>query len=129
MTMVAPRPSRRLKDQIVEPAGGDRIEAGGRFVEEQNVGVQRQRPRQTCPFAHAAAEFGRKLVDRVLHADQTEFQPHQAADGGVVDSRVNIRNGSATFSPTVSALHSAPLWNSTPNRRPIAVRRASVPAQ
>ncbi len=44
-------------------------------------------------------------------------------------SFVNICIGRATFSPTVSALHSAALWNSTPKRRPIAVRRASVPAQ
>ena len=76
----------QLKDQIVEPAGGDRVEAGGRLVEEQNVGVEGQRPRQAGPLAHAAAEFGRKLVERVLHPDEAEFQPHQAADRGVVEA-------------------------------------------
>ena len=48
------------------------------------------------------------------------------AFGGKV---VNIRKGRATFSAAVIELHSAPLWNSTPKRRPSAVRRASGAAQ
>src|SRR5271157_4627145 len=38
---------------------------------------------------------------------------------------VNICSGKATFSATVIELHSAPLWNNTPNRRLISARRAS----
>ena len=44
-------------------------------------------------------------------------------------SGVNICSGSATFSATVIELHSAPLWNRMPKRRPISARRAPVVPQ
>src|SRR5580765_8556516 len=44
----------QIEDQLIESSGGDRIEAGGRLVEEQNLGVERQRARETGALAHAA---------------------------------------------------------------------------
>ena len=76
----------KIDDQVVEPARGDRVQSGGRLVEEQDVGIERQRARQARPLAHAAAEFGGQLLDRMLHADQAELEHHQAADCGVVEA-------------------------------------------
>src|SRR5258706_533511 len=36
----------KLLDQRVDAAGGDRIEVGGRFVEKENLRVERERPRE-----------------------------------------------------------------------------------
>ena len=63
-----------LLDQFVELIGGNRIKPGGRFVQEQQFRVQRQRTRQTGAFFHAAGQFGRVFragIGRQSH--QTEF--------------------------------------------------------
>jgi hypothetical protein len=38
-------------DQLMDVASGDRIQAGGRLVEEQHIRVAEQRPRQGDPLA------------------------------------------------------------------------------
>src|ERR1700677_5397591 len=57
-------------DQIVEVPGGDRIEPGRRFVEEQYLRIQSQRAGETDALAHASAQIRG-------HAIATRVQPHQ----------------------------------------------------
>ena len=49
----------QVADQLVEVGGADRVEAGGRLVEEQDLGVERQRARQAGALAHAAGQLAR----------------------------------------------------------------------
>ena len=65
-------------DQIVELARADRVEARGRLVEEQQIGVERQRARQRRPLDHAARQLGGIFVGGVLRqADQRDLQHRQ----------------------------------------------------
>ena len=52
--------------QPVERVGGDRIEPGGGFIEEQQFRIERQGAGQTGALAHAARQFGRILAARVF---------------------------------------------------------------
>ena len=45
-----------LVDQLVDVAGGDRVQAGGRLVEEQHLRVAEQRPGQGDPLAQALGQ-------------------------------------------------------------------------
>src|SRR5688572_28897102 len=49
------------QDQLVDPTRGGRIEAGGRFVEEEDARVEGERARQGRALHHAAGELGGKL--------------------------------------------------------------------
>ena len=69
-----------LEDQVVQPVGGDGIEAGRRLVEEQDIGIECERPRQGSALAHAAGEFGRHLVRRPGQPDQRQLEVHEHAD-------------------------------------------------
>jgi hypothetical protein len=52
-------------DQFVELGGADRIEAGRRFVEENDVGIERERARQRHALDHAAGKLGRIFAAHV----------------------------------------------------------------
>ena len=56
----------QLDGQLVERRRADRVEPGGRLVEEQQFGIERQRPRQAGALPHAARQLGRILAGRVL---------------------------------------------------------------
>ena len=60
VTMKTLEPQRALQgaDQFVELGGADRIEARGRLVEEDDVGIERQRTRQRDALDHAAGQLG-----------------------------------------------------------------------
>src|SRR5262249_719132 len=47
----------RVPDQLVEGAGGYRIEPRRRFVEKHDFRIERQGARQAGPFAHASREL------------------------------------------------------------------------
>ena len=70
----------QLEDQLIEMAGGERIEAGGRLVDDQDVRVKRHRPGQAGPFAHAAAQFGRVEVLEAGQADQGQLEGDDFVD-------------------------------------------------
>ena len=53
-------------DEIVEVAGRDRIEARGRLVEKDDLGIERERARERDALGHAAGKLGREFVGRVL---------------------------------------------------------------
>src|SRR4051794_27740940 len=52
----------QFKDKVAKPARAERVEPRRRFIEEQDVRVQRYGPRQTGALTHAAADFGRVEV-------------------------------------------------------------------
>ena len=65
-------------DQPVERRGADRIEAGGRLVQEQDLRIERERAGETGALAHAAGQLGRELVAGVVRqADQGELERGQ----------------------------------------------------
>jgi len=70
------------QDQPVEVGRSDRIEAGGGFVEKKQLGVERHRPRQPGPFAHAAGEFGGHVVAEAAEVDQFELLFDLSGDFG-----------------------------------------------
>src|SRR6056297_2207260 len=77
-------------DQLIERRRADRIQPGGRFVQKDDIGVKRQRPRQPGPLAHPARQFGGVLVaGRVLQSDHRDLQIGQR----VSDRRVQSVNG------------------------------------
>ncbi|MNO91653.1 hypothetical protein D3C76_832050 [compost metagenome] len=79
------------QDQLIEGGGTNRIEAGGGFVEKQDVRVQRQGPRQCCALDHAAGQGRGVLVRRrQRQAGQGQFHRRQvlgivAAQAGMFD--------------------------------------------
>ena len=54
MTTVKAETLLQPADKPVESGGADRIEAGGGFVEEEDVRIERQGPCEAGTFAHAA---------------------------------------------------------------------------
>ena len=62
-------------DQLVEFRGADRVEARRRLVEEDQLRIERKRPRQRRALDHAARQFRRKFVRRVrLEADELDLE-------------------------------------------------------
>ena len=68
MRMVTPKALAQALDQLVVVGRADRVEAGRRLVEEQQLRVERQRPRQAGALAHAAGKLGGLLVAGVRAA-------------------------------------------------------------
>ena len=56
-----PSASRSSQDQLVEGGGADRVEPGGRLVEEQQLRIERQRAGDAGALAHAAGQLGREF--------------------------------------------------------------------
>ena len=63
-------------DQLVDVAGGDRVQAGGGLVEEQHLRVAEQRPGQGDPLAQP---FGQRAAGIVGPVDQVD-RPQGAVD-------------------------------------------------
>ena len=126
MTTVRPRLCCRPADQPVEVGGADRVEAGGRLVEEQDLRVEGQGAGEPGALAHAAGQLGRIFVAGVdRQADQRELEAGRSAAAARSGRRKRSRSGVWMFSATVSELNSAPSWNSTPWRACSARRAAS----
>ena len=69
-----PEAGLQIADQPVELGSGDRIEAGGRLVEKQDLGIERQRPREPGPLAHSARQLRRELLGGPFgQADQRDL--------------------------------------------------------
>src|SRR5690606_40841816 len=52
------------EDELVEGRCADRVQRGGGFVEEQDVGVERERARERRALDHATREVRGELVAR-----------------------------------------------------------------
>ena len=64
-------------DQIVDDIGHDRIEAGGRLVEEDDLGLAGDCPGEADALLHAARELGGEQIGRLGH----ETDAAQCLDG------------------------------------------------
>ena len=107
------------QDQFVERGRGDRVEPGRRLVEEQQLRIERQRPRQPGALApcrptaptdiwarrRAGARPSRSCSDAI-----------SSSSGGLMYGKYS-RIGTSTFSATVSVENKAPFWNRMPQRR------------
>ena len=67
-------------DQVADVVDPDGVEAGGRFVEEDVVGLRCQGPGNGDPLLHPPGELGRIVVDGVLQPDEAEFFPDDPLD-------------------------------------------------
>ena len=116
MKTVRPRLCCRLADQLVEVGGADRVEARGRLVEEQNLGIERQRPRQ----ARRASSCRRRAPRGTCRRHRAAGRPWRSSGpparrswraqmGVLLERHLDVLG-------TVSELNSAPFWNSTPQR-------------
>ena len=65
-------------DQFVDLSSGNRVEAGGRLVEEQHLRVAEQRPRQRDLLAEALGQGAAGIVRPIGQVDGLE---------GTVDAR------------------------------------------
>ena len=90
----------RLEQQLVDLAGGDRIEAGARLVDEQDVRVERHRPRQAGALLHAAREVRRHLVEVLARGRRRPASACARSRIFASGQSVWRRSGNATFSPT-----------------------------
>src|SRR5258706_4372479 len=64
------------QDEIVDAARGEGIQVGGRLVEEEDAGIERERARERRPLDHAAGELGRKL-EAALGREPRELELHR----------------------------------------------------
>ena len=121
-------PERLLQrpDQRVEVAGGDRIEARGRLVEEHDL-RDRARARGRAPRAWSCRRTARRETcrrRRRVEPDHLELGHRHLVASAPRDRSRYSRIGNCTFCSTVSEENSAPCWNRTPQRRSIARRSA-----
>ncbi len=57
----------QLEQGLLHLGRGDRVEAGGRLVEQQDLGLQRQAAGDAQPLLLPAGEAQRRAVQPVLH--------------------------------------------------------------
>src|SRR5215469_11102231 len=65
----------QVKNEVIESAGGYRIEAGRGLIEEQHLPIERERAGKAGAFFHSAADFRRQQARRVLEPDHRELHP------------------------------------------------------
>jgi hypothetical protein len=97
-TSVAPC-SLPLNEQVVDLASRDRIETCARLVHEQDVGVERHRPRQPRPLPHATREFGRHLVVVAFEPDVGQLCAGPPRGSGGSSSRYDAGAGTRRSLP------------------------------
>ena len=75
--------------QLVERRGADRIKTRGRFVEEQQPWVERQRSCQRCALDHAARQLGRILCRSLRRqTDDAHLQHRQFVERAGIELQV-----------------------------------------
>src|SRR4051794_17240086 len=75
--------------QFVEIAGADRIEAGGRLVQEHQFRIERERARQRHALDHAAGQFrGKTVGDLRLQADHAKLGHHDLVEQPLRDLEI-----------------------------------------
>ena len=62
----------RPVDQIVDVARGDRVEAGGRLVQEEHLRIVEQGPGQTDPLAQPLGQLAADIVGPSGEVDGTQ---------------------------------------------------------
>src|SRR5262249_2939084 len=82
----------QLEDQVVEQARADRVEAGARLVEEEDLGIERHRAREAGALLHAAADLARVVLLEAAQADQRELERRDLADLGRLEIGVGLEH-------------------------------------
>ena len=75
------RPLREVVHQLLAPAD---VEAGGRFVEQDDAGLVHQRPRQEHALSFAGGECGQPVIGERARAEVVEQFEGAGAVGGSV---------------------------------------------
>ena len=110
-TIVAPKTRAKFEDQVVEPARADRIEAGRRLVEEEDIRIERHGARHAGALEHAAADLGRVELLEAREPDERQLQRRRSPGSAVGDSSVNgLQRQRRRSPPSVMELSSAPAW-------------------
>src|SRR5438128_96495 len=73
-------PLARMDDDHVDSLGRDRIQPGGRFVIEHDLGIANDGARKSDALAHAAGQLGRELLFDVVQIDDRELFLHLFQD-------------------------------------------------
>src|SRR5262245_53547174 len=73
----------QLQSQLADRAGGNRIEAGGRLVVEDDLRTSDQRARDAHAPAHPPRKLVRHLVRRVLQVDEPQHAHDDRLDLGL----------------------------------------------
>ena len=121
---VAPSCLTQLDDQLVDHIGHDRVEPGGRLVEEQDLRARARWPGRGRR-ASACRPTARPASASATSAAEPDHGPASAIApwSRVLRGRRRLAGSrpKATFSQTGRLSNSAPPWNSMPN-----LRRSSV---
>ena len=74
-------------DELVELDRRDRVEAGGRLVEEQEIGLEHQGAGDAGALLHAARDFARQVLGERTEPDEVELGLAELPHGGAADRR------------------------------------------
>src|SRR5260370_10323900 len=66
----------QLRNQFPDFPGCDRVQAGRRLIEEQDVGIHCERARQSNALLHSPRDLGRHFLQVLLHSNAREQRPH-----------------------------------------------------
>ena len=78
----------QAEDQTVDSGRRDGVQPGGRLVEEENLGVERHGPGESCTFLHASAELRWAVVFESTQADLFQFDSYHHFDGAWIERGV-----------------------------------------
>jgi len=78
-TIVVFRLARNSRINVVELTRTDRIETGGRLVEEEDLGSSAIAPRDRRPLPHAATDLGGKKSSKPLSPTKRELEDRDLA--------------------------------------------------
>ncbi len=90
MKTVRPKVRCSVAIKVVEVAGADRVEAGGRLVEKHDLGIERERTGQRHTLDHAARQLRRKLARR-LEASSPTISSFAIARSRPSDAATDLR--------------------------------------
>jgi hypothetical protein len=62
----------KIQQHLLQLVAGERVQHAERFVQQQHLGLQRERPGNAAALAHALGEFRRTPLHGVARADQRE---------------------------------------------------------
>ena len=90
-------------DLVLQPRARERVQRAQRLIEQQDLGIRRQRARNRDALAHAAGELRRPAIRGVRKADELDVLAQRARAAAAFDHFGNTAStASAMFPCTVS---------------------------